>query len=69
MKSQNHIPYVLFMVFGEFFILLDAGFVGYVMERGIQVETWSFDLFLFWSFLVGGVILRYLAEKYKNDEF
>ncbi len=55
------------MVIGEFLILLDAGFVGYVMNRGIQTQLFL-NIILFWSFLVGGVILRYIAEKYKRDE-
>jgi len=67
MRNKNHIPYVLLMVFGEFFILLDAGFVGYIMAKENYVIS-SLDLILFWGFLTAGVILRYLAEKCKKDE-
>jgi hypothetical protein len=67
MRNKNHIPYVIFMVLGEFLIILDAGFVGYIMSKNMYIIS-PLNISFFWSFLIGGVIFRYIAEKFKRDE-
>jgi hypothetical protein len=68
MKTTNHIPYILLSVFGEFLLLLDAGFVGWIMEHGTHSSPFQLEIILFWGFLFGGIILKYFSEKCKNNE-
>lgn len=71
MKSKSHIPYVIIMVIGEFFIILAAGFVGYAIDKNIQnlsLLKLIIFLFLFFGFLSCGIVFRYFAEKLKQDD-
>jgi len=55
--------YVALIVIGEFFIMLDAGFIGYSMEHGIR---YALEKWIFWVLLILGVCFRYWAEKFKS---
>ena len=55
---------LLSAVLGEFFIILDAGFVGAIMSSGNVASV--LERCVFWIFLFLGIGLRYLAEKFKK---
>ena len=54
---------ILLSVLGEFFIIMDAGFIGYSMEHGIK---YALEKYVFWIFLFLGAGFRYWAEKLKD---
>ena len=49
------------MVLGEFLIILDAAFIGYIMGGGNGPNKW--EILAFWIMLAMGVLFRYKAEK------
>ena len=54
------------MVLGEFLIMLDVGFVGYLMAGGKIIVGLTGNIIAFWILLVAGVLSRYGAEKFKG---
>jgi hypothetical protein len=69
MKSKNHIPFILFETFGEFFILLSAILFGkFFLDSNLAgLPRLLLGLSLF-GVLSLGVMLKYIAEKYRKDE-
>jgi hypothetical protein len=63
MVKKNTFLYFVFMILGEFFIILDAGFVGYSMEHGIK---YALEKYAFWILLLAGVLFRFMAEKFNK---
>jgi len=62
-KRTKLIWFVILMVLGEFLILLDAGFVGYLYSTSVSLGAG--EIISFWVLLIFGVCLRYFAEKVK----
>ncbi len=60
------IKYVGLRVLGEFFLLLDAAFVGYSMGGG-YLPTQR-EILAFWAILILAVLFRYWAESLKNPK-
>lgn len=58
------IMYVFLMVLAEFFIIMDAGVIGYLMNGGYSLN-WI-EVMVFLDLLVLGICFRYIAEKNKR---
>lgn len=68
MKNMNHVPYGLFMVLGEFLIIVSAVLVGYIIEHPENIFYFILYLIFIPILLILAVILKYFAEKCKKDE-
>ena len=63
-KSSKIFWSIILLIIAEFCIILDAGYVGYLMQNGDSSLIW--DKLFFWILLVAGIGSRCVAEFLKK---